>query len=277
MFTYIETLEDLDFLNQELIQKPYIGVDTEFRRTTKDNMRLALLQINDLEEIYLVDPVMIGNPEDKCSFLYSDSVTKIFHSCKEDIEAIYSWTGKVMVNLFDTQLAEAFLNGHYSIGYQGLVKEKLGITVDKGETRSNWIRRPLTDSQLNYAASDVEFLIDLYEDQKKSLTESNKLQWHDEELDFLSSKIFNPFFQNDETCIGLTKAEEKNLLNKFNEIVLHIADEEEINPTLFFSKKSQKDFLRLIYSEGIEEASKKITQWRSSLIFDPINEIIQGN
>ena len=75
-----------------------------------------------------------------------------------------------MVNLFDTQLAEAFLNGHYSIGYQGLVEEKIGITVDKGETRSNWIRRPLTDSQLNYAASDVEFLLELFIEQKQALT-----------------------------------------------------------------------------------------------------------
>ena len=277
MFTYIDSLEDLEFLNQELNQKPFVGVDTEFRRTTKDNMRLALLQINDLEEIYLIDTVLIDNPENKCDFLFSDSVTKIFHSCKEDIEAVYSWTGEVMVNLFDTQLAEAFLDGHYSIGYQGLVKEKLGITVDKGETRSNWIRRPLTDSQLNYAASDVEFLIELFLDQKKALIESNKLKWHDEELKFLSSRIYSPNIQIDETCKGLTKAEEKNLLNKFNEIVLNISKSEEINPTLFFSKKSQKDFLRLVFSEGIEEASSKITVWRADLILDSLKDILQDH
>ena len=77
-----------------------------------------------------------------------------------------------MNNLFDTQIAHAFLNGDFSIGYQGLVEEKLGIVIDKGETRSNWIRRPLTDSLLNYAVSDVEFLIELYLDQKKSLEKS---------------------------------------------------------------------------------------------------------
>ena len=51
MFTLIETEEDLDFLNTELLQKPYLGVDTEFRKTRKDNMKLALLQVNDEEEI----------------------------------------------------------------------------------------------------------------------------------------------------------------------------------------------------------------------------------
>ena len=275
MFTFIESIEDLAFLNEELLLKPYVGVDTEFRRTTKDNMRLALLQINDAEEIYLVDTVLIDDPKDHSSFLFSDSVTKIFHSCKEDIEAVYSWTGKKMVNLFDTQLAEAFLNGHYSIGYQGLVEEKIGITVDKGETRSNWIRRPLTDSQLNYAASDVDFLIEIFMEQKQALTVSNKLEWHNEELDFLSSRIFSPIAYDEDINIGLTKAEEKNLLNKFNDIVLHVAELKEINPTMFFSKKSQKDFLRLAINEGFEKASSEITTWRSKLIAEPLGSLFK--
>ncbi len=254
MFTFIESIEDLAFLNEELLLKPYVG--------------LALLQINDAEEIYLVDTVLIDDPKDHSSFLFSDSVTKIFHSCKEDIEAVYSWTGKKMVNLFDTQLAEAFLNGHYSIGYQGLVEEKIGITVDKGETRSNWIRRPLTDSQLNY-------LIELFMEQKQALTVSNKLEWHNEELDFLSSRIFSPIAYDEDINIGLTKAEEKNLLNKFNDIVLHIAELKEINPTMFFSKKSQKDFLRLAINEGFEKASSEITTWRSKLIAEPLGSLFQ--
>ena len=74
------------------------------------------------------------------------------------------------------------------------LEEKLGIVIDKGETRSNWIRRPLTDSQLNYAVSDVEFLIELYLDQKKLLEKDNKLGWLQEELSFLSSKIFYYWF-----------------------------------------------------------------------------------
>ena len=275
MFTFIESIEDLAFLNEELLLKPYVGVDTEFRRTTKDNMRLALLQINDAEEIYLVDTVLIDNPKDHCSFLFSDSVTKIFHSCKEDIEAVYSWTGKKMVNLFDTQLAEAFLNGHYSIGYQGLVEEKIGITVDKGETRSNWIRRPLTDSQLNYAASDVDFLIELFMEQRQALIVSNKLEWHNEELDFLSSRIFSPIAHDEDINTGLTKAEEKNLLNKFNDIVLHVAELQEINPTMFFSKKSQKDFLRLAITEGFEKASSEITTWRRQLLIEPLGSLLR--
>ena len=73
-----------------------------------------------------------------------------------------------MINLFDTQIANSFLDGDFAISYQGLVKQELGITLEKDETRSNWIRRPLSDSQLKYAALDVEYLIHLYKFQKKA-------------------------------------------------------------------------------------------------------------
>ena len=119
MFTFIDTIQDLAFLNNELLEKSYLGVDTEFRRTTKDNMRLALLQVNDEEEVYLIDSILIKDPGEHVSFLFSDSVVKILHSCKEDLEAIYSWTRKEMTNIFDTQVANSFLDGDFTIGYQG--------------------------------------------------------------------------------------------------------------------------------------------------------------
>ena len=272
-FNQIETNEDLDFLNQELLLKPYVGVDTEFRRTSKDNMRLALLQINDGEEIYLIDTTSINNLKDECSFLHSDSVVKIFHSCKEDIEAIYSWTGNLLVNIFDTQIAEALLGGEYSLGYQGLVEKKLGIKVDKGETRSNWLRRPLTDSQLKYAASDVEFLIDLYLDQNHMLGKTDKSDWMDEEILDILSKIFE--IKDEEIkSSSLSNKEEINLLNKFNDVIHCVADREKINPTFLFSKKNQKDFIRSVSEYGIETSLKSLTRWRSNLLQNELFAIL---
>ena len=162
------------------------------------------------------------------------------------------------------------------VGYQALVQDKIGITLDKGETRSNWIRRPLTDSQLNYAVSDVEFLIELYMDQHKSLQLSDKLEWHDEELDFLSSRIFSSLAYEEDISTDLTKAEEKDLLNKFNDIVHHVAEIEQINPTMLFSKKSQKVFLRLAINEGFEKASGDITSWRCRLLARPLRSLFQN-
>lgn len=275
LYTYIDSIEDLAYLNEELLNKSYVGVDTEFRRTTKDNMRLALLQINDEDEIYLIDTLLIDDPEDKCSFLYSDSVTKILHSCKEDLEAIYSWTNKKMCNVFDTQIANAFLNGDYSVSYRLLVEKKLGIILEKNETRSNWLRRPLTDSQLKYASLDVEYLINLFLDQREELETSKKLNWHDEDISQLIKVTFERHDNSRELVRSLPKAREEEMLYMFNNAVQKIAAREHINPTLFFSKKSQKDFLRLTLIRGIDLSLSEITDWRGKLIKDDILNILK--
>jgi ribonuclease D len=238
-------------------------------------MRLALLQINDGEEIYLIDTILIDDPKDQCSFLYSQSVTKIFHSCKEDLEAVYSWTKEIMVNIFDTQLANSFLDGSYSIGYQGLVNQKLGIFLDKNETRSNWIRRPLSDSQLKYAALDVEYLIHLYEDQKLELIKSNKLRWLNEDIEKLIYFTFSSSEGLEEPKRMVSKAEENSLLYEMNKFVEEIARKEGINTTLFFSKKAQKDFLRLVLVSGIDEACKQITSWRKDLLREDLFNLLK--
>ena len=275
MYTLIDSHEDLMFLNQELINRPYVAVDTEFRRTHKDNMRLALLQVNDDEETFLIDSILIKDPGDSVSFLFSDSVTKIFHSCKEDLEAIYSWTQSEMVNIFDTQLAHSFLDNGYSISYQALVEEKLGITLDKKETRSNWIRRPLSEAQLKYASLDVEYLIPLYLEQNMRLKNSKRLDWLNEEIDRLIQSTFNPETYLFDVERVLTKSQERNLLEKMNEIILDISEKEEVNPTLFFSKKAQKDFLRIALDKGINFACSQITAWRRELIEEDLLELLR--
>ena len=275
MFTFIDSSEDLAYLNKELLLRPYLGVDTEFRRTTKDNMRLALLQVNDDEEIFLIDAIAIDDPGENASFLFSKSVVKIFHSCKEDLEAIYAWTNEEMVNIFDTQIANAFLDGDYSIGYQGLVERKLGINLEKKETRSNWVRRPLSDAQLKYAALDVEYLIYLYEEQKEELLSSSKLDWHNQDIERLINVTFNRVSNFIELERTITKAQEIELLNKMNKIVEDIAEQEGINVTLFFSKKAQKDFLRLTFIKGLDSACKEITSWRENLIKEDILNLLR--
>ena len=275
MFTFIDSIDDLAYLNIELMQKPYVGVDTEFRRTTKDNMRLGLLQVNDGEETYLIDTILINDPKEHCNFLFSESVIKIFHSCKEDLEAVFSWTDRKIVNIFDTQIANAFLNGEYSIGYQGIVEQELGIVLNKNETRSNWIRRPLTDSQLKYAALDVEYLIHLYKIQEKELSKTTKLKWHNQDIEKLINVTFNPsntFLELERT---ISRAQESDILAKFNRIVETISINKKINPTLFFSKKAQRDFIRLVFIEGLDLACEKITPWRRELIKQEILDLLR--
>ena len=93
-FIKIETKEDLQLLDQELITKSILGLDTEFRRTSKENINLSLIQVNDSIETYLIDCISIGEYKNYCRFLFCNEVIKIFHSSREDIEAIFSWSEK---------------------------------------------------------------------------------------------------------------------------------------------------------------------------------------
>ena len=273
IFNLIDKPDDLEFLNQELLQSSHVGVDTEFRRTTKDNMKLSLIQVNDGEEIYLIDCLQIDYIEENCNFLFSKDVIKIFHSCKEDLEAVFSWTGQNLVNIFDTQLANAFLGGSYSIGYQDLVIDKIDVKVDKDETRSNWLRRPLTDSQLRYAASDVEFLSDLYMELEEKLISENKIDWFYEEItSIIDLKSYLETDSRDQNQI-LSKALQGEFLDELNCIVESLAQEKEVNKTLLFSKKSQKLLLHKILNSNLEEALDNLTTWRKDLISSQLNQL----
>jgi ribonuclease D len=265
MFTLIEKPEDLMVLNEELLQCSYVAIDTEFRRTTKDNMKLALMQINDSNEIYLIDCLQIDEPNSICSFLSSLDITKIFHSCREDVEAIYSWANLEVLNIYDTQIANSLLGGSFSISYQGLVKEKINLMINKDETRTNWLRRPLTEAQLNYAASDVYYLIDLYRLQIEEFSKTNKLEWLEEELNKPPS--LNSFIElASEKTFNITKKEVREILSEFDIIVKNTSRIEDINPTLFFSKQNQKILLGNTLTVGVENALKGITEWRRRLI-----------
>ena len=274
-FVFIESDQDLNVLNHELLLRPYIGLDTEFRRTSKDNMKLALLQVNDSDEIYLIDCLQIKEPKKNCIFLYSPDTTKIFHSFREDLDAIYSWTDKKVINIFDTQIADAFLGGSFSLSYKNLVKEKFGLEVSKDETRTNWLRRPLSESQLNYAASDVLFLVDLYRQQIEELKKVDKLIWLEEELNnppSLDSFINHPL----EKTFSITKKEEREILSEFAGIVKNTSKLEDINSTFFFSKQNQKILLANTLVFGVENALKGITEWRSGLIKIPFSRLMKN-
>ncbi len=148
-----------------------IGLDTEFIRERTYWPQLALVQIvlagndedADSDTIMLVDPLVPGMHEALASILADTAILKIMHSPSEDLVAFKYACGVVPKPLFDTQSAAALAGIGSGLGYQKLVEQLTGVALAKGETRSDWLRRPLSPSQLEYAADDVRHLFAMHD------------------------------------------------------------------------------------------------------------------
>lgn len=154
-----------------------IAVDTEFMRSETFYPIAGLLQIGDGKGCYLIDPLTIRNVEPLRELMLDESVTKVLHSCSEDIEVFQRWLGVVPAPLFDTQIAAAFAGLGFSLGYSSLVKQLLEIEIPKDETRSDWLQRPLSVSQLKYAALDVAHMLIVYGKLLQLLKADARLEW----------------------------------------------------------------------------------------------------
>ena len=154
-----------------------VGLDTEFVRERTWWPQLALVQIAIGDDILLVDPLAPGIPAALAPLLADTSVLKVMHSASEDLIAFKHACGVVPTPLFDTQIAAALTGVGAGVGYQRLVQDTLGIALAKGETRSDWLRRPLSPAQLEYAADDVRHLFALHAQLDARLGELDRHGW----------------------------------------------------------------------------------------------------
>lgn len=159
----VNSFEQLTAIVAQWSDLEWLAVDTEFERRTSFYAKLALVQIFDGTKIYLIDPFATECPARLRSLFENPDVVKIFHSSKEDLEVLYTaWNCRVK-GLFDTQVAYSFLTGEISLGYAKITEMITGIFVDKQETTSDWCKRPLAQKQLDYAAKDVLYLPEIYQ------------------------------------------------------------------------------------------------------------------
>lgn len=164
-----------------------IGLDTEFIRERTYWPQLALVQIaidapgDDDPVILLVDPLVPGIGDALRPLLLDTSVEKIMHSAGEDLVALQHAFGAVPEPLFDTQVAAALAGIGAGTGYQRLVQDITGVSLAKGETRSDWLRRPLSPSQLEYAADDVRHLFAMHDALAQRLDTLGRRAWLEED------------------------------------------------------------------------------------------------
>ncbi len=169
-----------------------IGIDTEFVRERTYRADLGLVQLSDGQRVWLVDPLKAGPLQIFAPLFESGSVTKILHAPSEDLEVLLYTTSTCPKPLFDTQIACAMLGQPLQMGYHKTVEWLLNITIDKGETRSNWLKRPLRPGQLHYAALDVCLLPLMQRELRSRLEALDRRHWLEEDCDRSLRKARTP-------------------------------------------------------------------------------------
>ncbi len=154
-----------------------LALDTEFMRVSTFYPKVGLIQIADDKLITLIDPLQIKNWQPFSELMLAPGLVKIFHSCSEDLLVFFSFLKLLPFPVFDTQIAGSILNEGISLSYQNLVKKEFDIELPKAETRSDWLQRPLTAEQLDYAALDVAFLYRTWQSQTRALQALGREHW----------------------------------------------------------------------------------------------------
>ena len=153
-------------------QQSAVALDTEFMRVSTYFPKLGLIQLYDGERVSLIDPLAITDFSPFVALLSNPKVLKILHSCSEDLLVFLQKFDQLPRPMIDTQIMARFLGLGTSAGLAKLTQQYLNVEIDKGATRTNWIKRPLSDIQLQYAAGDVWYLLPLYHILEKELAKT---------------------------------------------------------------------------------------------------------
>lgn len=182
---HIETGAQLQELCTKLQGSKWLALDTEFIREKTYYPNFCLLQISNGTVAASVDPLAIEDLSELVEIIYDESIVKIFHAGRQDLEIFHQLWGKLPQPLFDTQLAATLLGLGSQIGYGNLVQKVIGKELEKGHSRTDWSRRPLSQEQLRYALDDVIYLGDVYANITERLNKLGRDTWLLEDFDAL--------------------------------------------------------------------------------------------
>ncbi|MGZ5889652.1 MAG: ribonuclease D [Hyphomicrobium sp.] len=185
----VTTSQDLTSACQRLSDSDFVAVDTEFMREQTFWPQLCLVQLASPEDAFILDPMAPGlDLAPFWSLMANESVAKVFHAARQDIEIVFAKTGLVPRPVFDTQIAAMVCGFGESISYVNLVKKVTGVDLDKSSRFTDWSRRPLSDKQLSYALADVTHLRDVYRHLKSEIDASGRADWLNEEMGVLTDR-----------------------------------------------------------------------------------------
>src|SRR5262249_30623128 len=165
-----------------LAQAQAIAFDTEFVGEDAYRPELCLVQVATAEKLFIIDPFSSGPLDRFWQILLDSAKTVVVHAGREDIRICHFAVGQPPDNVFDLQLAAGLVGFSYPMDYAGLVQDLLGHRMTKGETLTDWRRRPLLPAQIRYAFDDVRFLLPAWKKLTERLKRNNRLHWASEEF-----------------------------------------------------------------------------------------------
>lgn len=187
--TWVDSDAVLDEAISFLLSQKRYAIDTEFHRERTYFPRLALVQLAALGQIFVVDPLCVGRS--LFARLFESDAVAIFHAAQQDLEVLQHAYGAVPRRIFDTQLAAGFI-GFSSPSLSSLAMTFAGVNLPKGDRLTDWLRRPLTPAQIDYAAGDVRYLERITDAIYKSVDELGRLAWVEEACEELRQRPNGP-------------------------------------------------------------------------------------
>ncbi len=177
----------LDDLCARLRTERFVTIDTEFMRERTYYPELCVVQLAGEADVAVLDAEAPGIDLEPLGALLADpAVVKVFHAARQDVEIFLERFGAVPVPIFDTQVAAMVAGFGDQVGYDALVSALTGGQIDKAHRFSDWSARPLSPSQIAYAAADVTFLRLVYTSLCDRLGRDGRLEWVREEMEVLA-------------------------------------------------------------------------------------------
>ena len=250
---FVESLDDQNSFIEKIKNQNILGLDTEFDWRSTYLPVLSLLQISTKKNIFIVDFLYFKKIKKLKEILENKDILKILHSSRSDSTVLSNCLDIFINNVFDVQQAEKLISNGDIFNYGHLVQKYFEIKLNKSETNSNWLKRPLSEDQMKYAVEDVDYLMEIFNAQKKILT-NNELK-----------KIFE--LSRQEILNGNERLDQSRLKKRKNKLSLvgrqiflwreNLAKNENIPPNYIF-KENNLSSLEKLTKEDKKKCKKKV-------------------
>jgi ribonuclease D len=188
LYTIIQTQRELAAFCEQLRNTPAICLDTEFAGEGRYYPELGTIQIAAGDQIALIDPLAVRDVSALLPCLTDREIVKVFHAGEQDLAIFYRLLGRPVAPLFDAQTAAALLGYGDQVSFRTLLEVTLGVKLEKAHTFTDWLRRPLSESQLEYALDDVRYLGRIYTRLNDDLRAKGRVEWAREEFSHLEGR-----------------------------------------------------------------------------------------